>query len=85
MKNPYRGWGCGPAKLFCVMAFVLVAVFNLTAVSAALDPLLGLVTLLTALLVTIAVLDRLGEQWTPRAMHQFDSWRRATVRHIRAE
>lgn len=75
----------GGAKLIAVAVVTLVAAFNLTAVSAALHPLLGLMTLLVALLVTVAVLDRLGQRWAPAAVRMFDRWCRATVRHIRTD
>ncbi|GAB3241111.1 hypothetical protein [Mycolicibacterium hippocampi] len=75
----------GSAKLIAVTVVALVAAFNLTAVSAALHPLLGLMTLLVALLVTVAVVDRLGQRWAPAAVKVFDRWCRATARHLRTD
>lgn len=81
--HPDAGANFGGAKFAVVTMVILIAVFNLTAVSAALHPALGLITLLVSLLVTVAVLDRLGQQWAPAAVQAFDRWCRASVRHIR--
>ncbi|WP_370329951.1 hypothetical protein [Mycolicibacterium hippocampi] len=83
MISPHPNFGS--AKLLAVAMLILVAAFNLTAVSAALHPMLGLMTLLVALLVSVAVLDRLGQRWAPAAVQVFDRWCRATVRHIRTD
>ncbi|MGB2922597.1 MAG: hypothetical protein WA944_03820 [Mycobacterium sp.] len=83
MTSPHPNFGS--AKLLAVAMLILVAAFNLTAVSAALHPMLGLMTLLVALLVSVAVLDRLGQRWAPAAVQVFDRWCRATVRHIRTD
>ncbi|MDA2890184.1 hypothetical protein PDG61_04615 [Mycolicibacterium sp. BiH015] len=72
----------GSAKLVAVTAAALVTVFNLTAVSAALHPMLGLVTLVVALLVTVACVDRLGHRWAPAAMRIFEKCCRSTSRHV---
>ena len=83
--HPHVEPNFGSAKLFAVTVVTLVIVFNLTAVSASLHPMLGLVTLLVALLVTVAVLDRLGQRWAPAAVQVFDRWCRATARHLRTD
>lgn len=75
----------GSAKLVAVTAAALVAAFNVTAVSAALHPMLGLVTLMVALLVIVAGVDRLGNRWAPAAMRVFERSCRATVRHLGSE
>ncbi|WP_085174106.1 hypothetical protein [Mycolicibacterium iranicum] len=75
----------GSAKLVAVTVVVLVAAFNLTAVSAALHPILGLVTLLVALLVTVSCVDRLGQRWAPAVIRVFERCCRATARRIDSE
>ncbi|WP_131809445.1 hypothetical protein [Mycolicibacterium iranicum] len=77
-----RPQSLGGAKLVAVTAVVLVVGFNLTALSAALHPMLGLVTLLVALFVTVASVDRLGNRWAPAAMRVFERCCRATARRI---
>ncbi|WP_024449549.1 hypothetical protein [Mycolicibacterium iranicum] len=75
----------GSAKLVAVTVVVLVAAFNLTAVAAALHPILGLVTLLVALLVTVSCVDRLGQRWAPAVIRVFERYCRTTVRHLGSE
>ena len=79
MTNPQS---LGSAKLVAVTVVVLVVVFNLTAFSAALHPMLGLITLLVALLVTVACVDRLGHRWAPAAIRVFERCCCAMVRHL---
>ncbi|KMO73555.1 hypothetical protein BST22_11935 [Mycolicibacterium chubuense] len=73
----------GSAVFLIVTTAVALAGFNLTAVAAALNPLLGLVTLLVTTLLLLAVADRVGERCVPAAMRAFRSWCRGTVRHLR--
>lgn len=73
----------GYAKLSGSAALAFFVTFNLTAVSASMSPLLGMLTLVVTLLVTFAVLDRLGQRWAPAAVRGFDMWCRTTARNIR--
>lgn len=73
----------GSAVFVAVTIAVAVAGLNITALAAGLNPLLGLVTLLAALLVLLVVADRVGERFVPAAMRAFRSWCRGTVRHLR--
>ncbi|GLP76586.1 hypothetical protein TUM20983_36960 [Mycobacterium antarcticum] len=57
---------------------------NVTAAAAALNPQLGMATLLAALLVLLAVGDRLGEKCVPAAM-RVRFCRRGPVRQLRAD
>ena len=77
--GPLLGW-----TVF-VTVMIVAGVVSLNVTVAALNPLLGVATLLAALLVLLAVGDRLGEQCVTAAMRAFRSCCRGAVRHLRAD
>ena len=83
--QPQPGPLVGSAVFAIVTIAVAVAGLNLTALAAALHPLLGVATLLVALLVLLSVADRIGERWLPTALRAFASWCRGNVRYLRGD